>query len=53
MDVKPRTELGDITPIGAELDESALSTLNGGMYDDEQCKRLSWYDPPGICTHDY
>ncbi|MGV9310521.1 MULTISPECIES: hypothetical protein [unclassified Nonomuraea] len=53
MNVMPRTELGDITPIGAELDESTLGAISGGMYDEEQCKRLSVFDPPGICQHDY
>ncbi|MFI7536617.1 hypothetical protein [Streptosporangium sp. NPDC049376] len=35
MHIKPRTTLDDITAIGAELDESELSSVTGGIYPDE------------------
>ncbi|MCC5574840.1 hypothetical protein IMZ11_04215 [Microtetraspora sp. AC03309] len=49
MNATPRTEFGDITPAGAELDESALSGINGGQ---PSVVTGEYYDPPGICCPD-
>jgi hypothetical protein len=35
MNIEPRTKLDDIAAVGAELDESELSSVNGGIYPDE------------------
>jgi hypothetical protein len=35
VNIKPRTELGDIAAFGPELDESELSSFIGGIYFDE------------------
>ncbi len=43
-----RTLLGDIAPVGEELDESTLHGLSGGRMGQVP----SYVDPPGICTHD-
>ncbi|MEV4383949.1 hypothetical protein [Streptosporangium sp. NPDC049644] len=50
MNATPRTELGDITPAGMELDESALSSLNGGQQ--PVITTGEYFDPPGICCPD-
>ncbi|MER6582359.1 hypothetical protein [Nonomuraea sp. NPDC001023] len=52
MNAKPQTELGDIAPIGAELDESALSILNGGQDPDWGDVMMCYFDPPGWCGMD-
>ncbi|MDP9863108.1 MULTISPECIES: hypothetical protein [Streptosporangium] len=50
MNAASRTELGDITPVGAELDESALSGISGGQKVEIT---TGWEaDPPGICGSD-
>ncbi|GGQ14423.1 hypothetical protein [Streptosporangium pseudovulgare] len=50
MNGAPRTELGDITPAGTELDESALSGISGGQKVEIT---TGWYaDPPGYCGTD-
>ncbi|GAA3140811.1 hypothetical protein GCM10010466_34810 [Planomonospora alba] len=46
----PRTELGDIAPVGMELDESALSGISGGQKPD--IVTAEYFDPPGVCYGD-
>ncbi|MET8051174.1 hypothetical protein ABZU75_26585 [Streptosporangium sp. NPDC005286] len=49
MNTTPRTELGDITSAGMELDESELSVVSGG----QMCEVTMYYlDPPGYCALD-
>ncbi|GAA0827927.1 hypothetical protein ACFQVD_36395 [Streptosporangium amethystogenes subsp. fukuiense] len=50
MNATPRTELGDITPAGMELDESALSSLSGGQK--IVITTAEYFDPPGVCYPD-
>ncbi|MGW0588218.1 hypothetical protein [Streptosporangium sp. NPDC002607] len=48
MSDEPRTQIGDIAPVGAELEESTLRTINGGLPAELQ----TWQDPPGVCKTD-
>ncbi|MER5620253.1 hypothetical protein ABT061_04330 [Streptosporangium sp. NPDC002544] len=43
-----RTQLGDIAPVGDELDESALHGISGGL----PRTVPSYIDPPGTCSYD-
>ncbi|MER5622602.1 hypothetical protein ABT061_16310 [Streptosporangium sp. NPDC002544] len=45
----PRTEINDISPVGTELDESALFGISGGQIPD---RFVTHEDPPGICSSD-
>ncbi|WP_327048111.1 hypothetical protein OG320_09665 [Microbispora sp. NBC_01189] len=42
MGKDPRTELRDISEVGAELDESRLQGINGGMYPDGPYSYTGW-----------
>ncbi|GAA2854810.1 hypothetical protein GCM10010517_12890 [Streptosporangium fragile] len=50
MNAKPRTEIGDIAPVGMELDESALSSISGGQ--EPVMVTAEYFDPPGVCYGD-
>ncbi|WP_176728379.1 hypothetical protein [Planobispora rosea] len=44
-----RSRIEDITPLGEELDESALHGINGGR---PRLIALTQVDPPGYCAMD-
>ncbi|MBB2911294.1 hypothetical protein FHS43_002559 [Streptosporangium becharense] len=50
MSATPRTELGDIAPVGMELDESALGAISGGA--GPVIVTGEYFDPPGWCQDD-
>ncbi|MEV4378062.1 hypothetical protein [Streptosporangium sp. NPDC049644] len=50
MESAPRTELGEITSVGMELDESVLSNVSGGRWDEFHTGE--YHDPPGVCLPD-
>ncbi|MEZ0075969.1 hypothetical protein [Planotetraspora sp. GP83] len=45
-----RTELGELSAVGAELDESALLGIHGGQR--VEVSMGTYIDPPGVCCAD-
>lgn len=45
-----RTELGDLSAVGTELDESALLGIHGGQR--VEVSMGTYIDPPGVCCAD-